>query len=59
MTNLQLEKLGKLLDTFYSLHETDAWCRWITDDNAPMSDFDALMRAIVYNDVDFICNYNN
>lgn len=59
MTALELEKLGKLLDKHYSLHETDALCRWITDENAPMSDFNALLDAINNDDVDFICDYNN
>lgn len=42
MTKLELIKIGKLLDKHYSLHETDALCRWITDETAPMSVFTRL-----------------
>lgn len=51
------EKLEYLIDECPTY--CNAICRWLTDDNAPLSDLDELQKHYCDEDLEWLANYNN
>lgn len=52
-----LEKLEYLIDECPTY--VDAICRWLTDDEAPVSDLDKLQEYYAKDDLEWLADYNN
>lgn len=60
MTNLTAtmeEKLDIVIDECPTY--VNAVCRWIFDDEAPLSDYDEINRHYDADDLEWLANYNN
>lgn len=57
ITPKMAEKLDLVIDESPSY--VNALCRWIFDDNAPMSDYEKLREHYCNDDLEWLANYNN